>query len=156
MTDTATSPPGAIVLEIPAKAEYLSLVRAVVAAAAALDPRLGLDRIDDLRLAVSEATTNAIQAHATLGSTERITIRCDLGVDRIEVEVRDRVEGFAPPSLDDLAPLGDLEAPRRLEREGGFGLPLMRVLADQMKIRSLGDGTAVHLIVYTAPTSAHR
>ena len=65
----------AISLVIPAQPEYLSLVRSVVAAAAALDPNLGDDRIEDLRIAVSEATTNAIEAHAVMGSTETITIR---------------------------------------------------------------------------------
>ena len=51
-----------ITLEIPAKAEYLSLVRAVVVSAAGLDPAVEDQRIEDLRLAVSEATTNAIRA----------------------------------------------------------------------------------------------
>ena len=46
-----------ITLEIPAKAEYLSLVRAVVVSAAALDPAFEDQRLEDLRLAVSEATT---------------------------------------------------------------------------------------------------
>ena len=45
---------------------------------------------------------------------------------------------------------GDLEVPGRLEYEGGFGIPLMRVLADDMKIRSLEHGTAVQLVVYSA------
>ena len=49
-----------ITLEIPAKAEYLSLVRAVVVSAAALDPAVEDQRLEDIRLAVSEATTNAI------------------------------------------------------------------------------------------------
>ena len=90
-------PTGGISLAIPAQPEYLSLVRAVVAAAAALDPGLGDARIEDLRIAVSEATTNAIEAHANLGSEERITIRCDLADDRIEVEVQDHAEsGFDP------------------------------------------------------------
>ena len=73
-----------ITLEIPAKAEYLSLVRAVVVSAAALDPAVEDQRLEDLRLAVSEATTNAIRSHANLGSEERITIRCGLTADRIE------------------------------------------------------------------------
>ena len=138
----------AISLAIPAQPEYLSLVRAVVAAAAALDPNLGDERIEDLRIAVSEATTNAIEAHANLGSEERITIRCDLDDDRIEVEVRDRAnasfdpEGMTEPS--------ELDEPGRLEYEGGFGIPLMRVLADEMKIRSLDHGTAVQLVVYAS------
>lgn len=140
-----------ISLEIPAQPEYLSLVRAVVAAAAALDPGLGDARIEDLRIAVSEATTNAIEAHANLGSEERITIRCDLADDRIEVEVQDHVvTGFDPGSLETPAPL---DSPGRLDYEGGFGIPLMRVLADEMKIRSLADGTAVQLVVYASPTA---
>jgi serine/threonine-protein kinase RsbW len=140
-----------ISLAIPARAEYLALVRAVVAAAAALDPGLGTERIDDLRLAVSEATTNAIEAHATLGSDERITIRCDLAKDRIEVEVQDHGVGFDPKAVDATGPVDD---PRRIDNEGGFGIPLMRVLADEMKIRSLEDGTAVRLVVYTSPAAA--
>ena len=142
---------GIISLAIPAQPEYLSLVRAVVAAAAALDPGLGDDRIEDLRIAVSEATTNAIEAHANLGSEERITIKCDLGDDRIEVEVQDHVvSGFDPGALETPAPLDE---PGRLEHEGGFGIPLMRVLADEMKIRSLDHGTAVQLVVYASPAS---
>ena len=138
----------AISLVIPAQPEYLSLVRAVVAAAAALDPNLGDDRIEDLRVAVSEATTNAIEAHAVMGSTEQITIRCDLDDDRIEVEVEDHASlGFEPGELTDP---DRLDAPGRLDYEGGFGIPLMRVLADEMKIRSLDHGTAVQLVVYAA------
>lgn len=152
MTVVADGPvSGAITLEVPAKAEYLSLVRSVVAAAAALDPRLGRDRIDDLRLAVSEAATNAIEAHANMGSDERITIRCDLAEDRIEVEVRDHGDGLVEEAVAVHSPL---DHPGRLEYEGGFGLPLMRVLSDHMKIRSLETGTAVHLIVYTTPVPA--
>ncbi|MGI9622302.1 MAG: ATP-binding protein [Acidimicrobiales bacterium] len=138
-----------ISLAIPAQPEYLSLVRAVVAAAAELDPGLGDARIEDLRVAVSEATTNAIEAHANLGSEERITIRCDLADDRIEVEVQDHASGeFDPGDLHTPAPLDE---PGRLEYEGGFGIPLMRVLADEMKIRSLDHGTAVQLVVYASP-----
>ena len=141
---------GPIKLVIPAQPEYLSLVRAVVAAAAALDPGLGDARIEDLRIAVSEATTNAIEAHANLGSEERITIRCDLADDRIEVEVQDQAAGFDPGNLE--AP-GALDEPGRLDYEGGFGIPLMRVLADEMKIRSMDHGTAVQLVVYASPAS---
>ena len=142
---------GPINLVIPAQPEYLSLVRAVVAAAAALDPGLGDSRIEDLRIAVSEATTNAIEAHANLGSEERITIRCDLADDRIEVEVQDHAStGFDP---EEMAAPGPLDAPGRLEYEGGFGIPLMRVLADEMKIRSLDHGTAVQLVVYASPNA---
>ena len=139
-----------ITLEIPAKAEYLSLVRAVVVSAAALDPAVEDQRLEDLRLAVSEATTNAIRSHANLGSEERITIRCGLTDDRIEVEVQDRGPGFNPEKLE---PAGPLDQPGRLSYEGGFGIPLMRVLADEIKINSAAEGTTVQLVVYTPPAT---
>jgi serine/threonine-protein kinase RsbW len=133
-------------LEIPARPEYLSLARQVVAAAAALEPSFHDERIDDLRVAVSEATTNAVEAHADLSSTDRIVIRCNLGDDRIEVEVLDQGLGFDP---EDLTEVPDAVEPERLHYERGLGIPLMRVLADEAEIISDEDGTAVRLVVYT-------
>jgi serine/threonine-protein kinase RsbW len=136
---------GVVELEIPARAEYLSLARLVVAAAASLEPTFGDERIDDLRIAVSEATTNAIEAHSDLTSGERIVVRCDLGDDRIEVEVLDQGHGFDPG---DEVELPDVDAPDRLEFERGLGIPLMRTLTDEAEIRSSADGTTVRLVVY--------
>ena len=78
-----------ITLEIPAKAEYLSLVRAVVVSAAALDPAVEDQRLEDLRLAVSEATTNAIRSCKS-GFRRTNNYKVCLTADRIEVEVQDR------------------------------------------------------------------
>ncbi|MGZ4694301.1 MAG: ATP-binding protein [Acidimicrobiales bacterium] len=139
---------GEVRLEIPARAEYLGLARQVVAAAAAVEPTFRDERIDALRIAVSEATTNAIEAHADLDQDERIVIRCNLDEDQIEVEVVDQGAGFSP---DDLAAMPAPEDPDRLQHEHGLGLPLMRVLADEAEIRSGQSGTAVRLVVYRAP-----
>lgn len=84
---------GTVELEIPARADYLAVARLVVAAAAGVEPRFRDERIEDLQILVSEATTNAIEAHADLSSDERILIRCNLGGSGIEVEVRDRGGG---------------------------------------------------------------
>lgn len=136
---------GEVELEIPARPEYLALARQVVAAAAAVEPTFRSERIDDLRIAVSEATTNAIEAHANLEADDRIKIRCNLGEDRIEVEVIDRGLGFDPEGVD-AAP--DASHPDRLRWERGLGLPLMRELADETDIHSGESGTAVRLVVY--------
>lgn len=136
----------AVVLEIPARAEYLELVRAVVAAAAHVDPGFGDDRIEDLRLAVSEATTNAIRSHALLGSDNRIRVRCVVEDERIQVEVRDRGPGFDPESVPELPAADD---PARLLWESGLGLPLMQELTDESEWKSDEDGTVVRLVVYT-------
>lgn len=130
-----------VVLEIPARPEYLHLVRQVVAAAAQLEPTFPEERIEDLRIAVSEAATNAVEAHVGASAQERILLRCDLSDDRIQVEVLDRGGGFdgePDPSG------GRAEA----LAEHGYGLPLMHELADEADISTRDDGTAVRLTVY--------
>src|SRR6185503_16440218 len=127
-----------VCLEIPARVEYLVLARQVVAAAAAVEPRFQDERIDDLRIAVSEAQTD-------LSSSDRILIRCNLDDERIEVEVLDRSGGFDPRAV---VSAPDADALNRLEFERGLGLPLMRTLADETEIHSGAGGTAVRLVVY--------
>ncbi len=146
---------GQIEIDIPARPEYLSLVRQVVAAAAAVEPRFRTERIDDLRLAVSEATTNAVEAHAALDGVERIIVRCSLDVegDRIEVEVRDQGGGFDPHAVPEVP---DPVAPDRLDFERGLGIPIMRQLTDEAEIRVTDDGTTVRLVVYRSDAAAGR
>jgi serine/threonine-protein kinase RsbW len=135
-----------IELEIPARSDHLALVRLVVAAAASLEPPLGDHRLDDLRLAVTEACANAIEATETGGQREgRITVRCSLLEDRIEIEVRDQGGGFDPAALHDLPEATD---PQRLEHERGLGVPLMRALADEVMFEPAPDGTSVRLTIF--------
>ena len=49
-------------LVIPARPEIVSVARLVVGAAVAMDPTFDEERSADLRLAASEACTNAIEA----------------------------------------------------------------------------------------------
>jgi serine/threonine-protein kinase RsbW len=149
MMSSPTTTMGEVVLEIPARPDYLLVARQVVAAAASVAPTFRDDRIDDLRIVVSEATTNAIEAHADMSSDERILIRCNLGSDRIEVEVFDQGAGFDP---DEVEGAPDVDDPARLEWEHGLGLPLMREFADETEIRSSQGGTAVRLVVYRSST----
>ena len=91
--------PAEIVLEIPAGKEYVSLVRSVVVAAAEIEPDMDHERIEDLRVAVSEATTNAIEAHAVRGVLDRIRIQCNLADDEVAVVVHDQGTGFEPDEV---------------------------------------------------------
>jgi serine/threonine-protein kinase RsbW len=135
-------------LAIPARQAYLSLVRLVVdAAVAALAPGLGSARLDDLKLAVSEACSNAIEAHESAWSAEPIVVRCQLDNDMVTVEVADRGGGFDPGGLSTLPSATD---PGRLDHENGLGIPLMRTLADTLTFEPAGDGTTVRLTVYRA------
>jgi serine/threonine-protein kinase RsbW len=144
---------GEIRLEIPARPEYLSLVRQVVAAAAGVEPRFRAERIDALRIAVSEAATNAVESHLDVATDERVVIRCDLDDERIEVEVLDRGGGFDP---EDVPVLPDAADPERLDFERGLGIPIMRQLTDEAEIRPTGSGTKVRLVVYRSAAAARR
>lgn len=131
-------------LEIPARPDFLSLARLVITGAANIEPSFSDDRIEDLRIAVSEACTNAIEAHASSGADDRIVLRCDLAEDRIEVQVTDRGSGFDPDSAPSAPPPED---PDRLLHESGLGIPLMRVLVDETEFRASPSGTVVRLVV---------
>ena len=132
----------AIEIEIPARADYVSLVRLVVAAAAELAPSLEPSRIDDLRVAVSEATTNAIQAHIRAGCSRPVKVCCRCSDGGVSVTVRDEGPGF---DLDALPEMPPPESEARLGRESGMGISIMRALADSSSIDSSSEGTEVRL-----------
>lgn len=138
---------GVIVLEVPARADFVSFVRVVVAAAAELEPDMPVDRIEDLKLAVSEAATNAIDAHGLGGSRERIRVECRLADDEVSVRIHDEGPGFDP---DDVPVLPEPDDPDRLLHERGLGVHLMHLLADESSITSDGAGTEVKLTMYSA------
>lgn len=136
-----------VILRVPAKADYIALVRVVLAAAAAIDPDSRDDRVDDLRIAVSEAVTNAVEAHKAGGTDSHIEVRCFTSGHQVEVTVRDRGPGFDPDSVE-AAP--DAEDPQRLLWESGLGFTLMRKLVDRTDIQTSDDGTLVRLVIDTS------
>ena len=133
-----------IELEIPARAEFVALARLVVSALASADSNLADERIDDLKLAVSEACTNAIEAHDAAGSNERVLVRCKAGADALEVCVEDRGHGFDPSGLPDHPPVTD---PDRLKFERGLGIPLIRARVDEVEFSPTAEGTSVRLVM---------
>jgi serine/threonine-protein kinase RsbW len=137
-------------LEIPPRAEFVGLVRLVVSSVAAHHRRLDDDRLADLKLAVSEACTNAIEAHESGPVEARVVVRCQEDHDRFEVRVIDRGAGFDPSALPGHPPVTD---PARLEHERGLGIPLIRALVDEVHFESSPEGTSVRLVVFCRPFS---
>jgi serine/threonine-protein kinase RsbW len=135
-------------LEIPPRLDYLAVVRLVVASAATLDPPLPESRLDDLRLAVTEACSNAIKAHRPEAVDDPVIVTCLLDGDRFRVDIRDRGPGFDP---DALAALPEASDPNRLHHESGLGIPLIRVLTDEVAFRPAGDGTIVSMTLKRPP-----
>jgi serine/threonine-protein kinase RsbW len=136
-----------VALEIPARAEFVALARLVVSALAVTDSQLADERVDDLKIAVSEACTNAIEAHDAVDTEERVRLRCWSDDRGLEISIEDRGPGFDPSGLPDHPPVTD---PDRLKFERGLGIPLIKALVDEVEITSSRQGTAVHLIMLHA------
>lgn len=108
-------------LRVPCKAEWVALVRLSVAAVAS---RLNftIDEVEDIKIAVAEACTNAIQ-HAR--GSDCIEIKCDSAEGGLRISVRDYGRGT----------LAEAIRARNMdeERAGGLGVFLIRSLMDEVR-----------------------
>ncbi len=104
--------------------------RALVAA----DGSLPTPVREDLLLLVTELVTNAVR-HADVGPEQSLDLELRLAPGHVRVEVADPGEGFDP----DQAPRG-LGGPGGA---GGWGLHLIKQIADDWGIRPTDPGTAV-------------
>jgi len=126
-------------ISMPPERSYVVIARNFVGDVAAEESWISASRLDDLRLAVSEAVTNAIVAESEHGVQEQILIRCLADDAQFEVRIRDHAGGFDAPSVAVPVPEPDPA------REGGFGLPLMSALVDEASFEVSDDGTEVCL-----------
>jgi serine/threonine-protein kinase RsbW len=131
-------------LEIPPRRDHLALVRLVVSGAAAIDRSVPERRLEDLRLAVTEACANAVDATQRAGSSAPVAVTIELAEDLAVVTISDRAGGFDPAEIEVLPAATD---PERLTHERGLGLSLMRSLVDDVDFRRSGDGMEVRLTV---------
>lgn len=111
-------------LRLPPDVAYVSIARLVVTAAAR---RHGMDdvRAEDLKIAVSEATTNAIVAHQRVDENQPIVLSFGPRGEHFQVLVEDAGPGFNPPPL-------SADRDRDWTDEGGLGITLIRGLADEV------------------------
>jgi serine/threonine-protein kinase RsbW len=135
-------------LEIPAKPAFVGVARSAVTAVATTVPEIDDDRLEDLRIAVSEACTNAVEAHLTVPTDDKVILRCLLDDARLEVHIQDVGQGFDPAAIPPRAPFTE---PSQLTAERGWGLQLIRALVDEVDFVDHGQGTSVHLVIRRAP-----
>lgn len=111
-------------LEIPSSPEYVSIVRHAVEGIAR---RMNFDdvQIEDLKLAVGEACTNAVRHGCAKDELQHIAVRCMILNDGLSVEIRNEIANCDVP----LVPV-DPDP----NREGGLGLYLIRKLMDEVDI----------------------
>lgn len=129
-------------IEIPPAFEHLAMVRSVLANALEAEGALKQERLQDLRLAVSEGTTNAIESHQAAGTDAPVRIGVAVEATQVTVSIADQGGGFDPAKLKPHPPVTD---PERLQYERGLGITLMRTLADRCDIETGPTGTTVTL-----------
>jgi serine/threonine-protein kinase RsbW len=119
-------------LTIPAKAEYITLVRLALSGLSRLRP-LSEETLGDLKLAVTEACTNSVR-HGYADGEGTVEILYELQPDRLVVEVADNGPGF------DAA--GDRPTEKNLA-EGGLGIAIIKAVSDEFEAgeRSAGQGS---------------
>ncbi len=114
----------AIELHLPPALQYVGLARLIVCAAARQAGMNG-ERVEDLRIAVSEATTNAVIAQRRVDVGQPVVLRFGAERGAFEVTISDGGPGFDPAPRE--SPNG-----RDWSAEGGLGVDIIRELADEV------------------------
>jgi serine/threonine-protein kinase RsbW len=132
-----------IELRIAARSENLVLARLALAGVAA-NAGAPEEIVADLKVAVTEACTNAIQhAYPDPGAGHEIVVRYKLGVGALSIEVEDSGSGFTP----DKPPSSRPDDGTNL----GLGLRIIRELADALTVSSGSWGSRIIFVKRFSP-----
>ena len=129
-------------LEFDARSVNESFARATVAAfAAQLDPTL--DEINDIKIAVSEAVTNAL-VHGYDSDKEavgrRITVEATLFPTHINIKVSDNGKGIRDIQM----AMQPFNTTKPSDERAGMGFTVMQSFMDNLEVKStLGIGTTI-------------
>ena len=122
-------------LTIPAKPEYITLVRLALSGLSRLRP-LSEETLGDLKLAVTEACTNSVRHGYQEGGDGTVEILYELQPDKFVVEVADDGPGFDAS--------GDRPTAENLA-EGGLGIAIIKALSDEFESGQRSDGRGSRL-----------
>lgn len=133
-----------VLVNIPSNPVFERVVRA---STTEVGQAIGLstERIEDLKLAVSEAVNNAIDHGNRQETSKLVEVVFALDQEKLEVRIRDQGEG-----------VGHLDFSRRIVEDHnlesgmhrGFGLYFIRELVDDCEISSSQHGTVMTLRLY--------
>lgn len=146
MSELAQQNPGlggegrSVTLRIPAKPEYITLVRLALSGLARLRP-LDEETLGDLKLAVTEACSNSVRHGYGNGRDGTVQVSYELHSDRLVVEVADDGPGFDPNR-----PFGKGEG----LSEGGLGIAIIKAIADEFEAgeRHEGGGSRLRFVKF--------
>lgn len=107
---------------------------------------LSTEDVEAIKVALSEACSNAVCHGSPGGRNDHIRLRCQVEMDCLTIEVSDDGGGFAPANFD--LPNSDEWKP------SGRGLFLMRALMDDVQFTATAEGTRVRLVKSLGPSPA--
>jgi len=138
-----------VLVNIPSNPIFERIVRA---SAAELGQAIGLppERVEDLKLAVSEAVNNAIDHGNQRESTKLVEVIFALDADKLEVRIRD--EGGGTDRVDFSRKIIE-EQNLDSGMHRGFGMYLISALVDDYEISSTQFGTVMTLRLYRKESS---
>src|SRR5258705_1402491 len=135
MTTGASGDAVTIRLTIPARAEYITLCRLALTGIGRLR-ELSDELLADLKLALTEATSNSVRHAYGDKDPGVVEIAYELFPDRLVIQVTDEGEGFDPVAAevngDELT-------------EGGLGIAIIRAIADVVEIGAQPGGKGSRL-----------
>jgi serine/threonine-protein kinase RsbW len=99
---------------------------------------INADELDALKVALSEAFSNAVCHGSPLGPRNRVHLRCESDGQRLIIQITDEGGGFLPSRIS----LPDLEE----WKTSGRGLFIMQELMDAVEFELVPGGTRVRLL----------
>ena len=130
-----TKPLAEVELAIPSRPEYVGVARLTILGVASR-MRFSYDEVEDIRLAVGEACTRAIERQNGLAETGLIRLRCLIDANRLTLEVRSPLVPRSrepSPEFSGLPETGDLSG------------VLIRILMDEVHTEERPD-EGVHVV----------
>jgi serine/threonine-protein kinase RsbW len=126
-------------LDIPAKAEFVSLGRLALSGLLRSCGGYSEDAVADLKLALTEACSNSVR-HAYDHDEGQVHLEFKVHSDRITVLIRDEGGGFHEEDDDcpECRGIGGFDL-----AEGGMGISIIRAVVDDFDLRKPDDGGTV-------------
>ncbi|QYA48182.1 anti-sigma B factor RsbW [Nosocomiicoccus ampullae] len=142
-----------IEMKIPSKPEYVGLVRLTLSGVLnSVDA--SYEEIEDTKIAVSEAVTNAVK-HAYSDNDNEITIGFAVSKEQVEIIVQDSGQSFDYETVkEEIGPYRETDSISFL-REGGLGLFLIESLMDDVNVKR-SEGVTISMVKYIGEGQVHK
>lgn len=142
-----------IEMKFPSSAEYVGLIRLTLSGVLS---RAGAsyDQIEDSKIAVSEAVTNAVKHAYSEDESGEVLIGFAIYSNKVEIIVADHGQSFNYEEVkEELGPYSEDENVNYL-REGGLGLFLIETLMDEVYLKK-DPGVTISMTKFINESQVH-